>query len=168
MRVVLGGLIYLVLLGCSNESERLFHLPENAKAMVSGDSIKTWKIARRFNNGTRMNMGDCFIAHRQSFTFSGDFNTSSKGRMDDCGEPMIGKWSFVKDAEGGFYIKLNSDQIPEMMNIEEDFKLFRIKKLTDSLMILQFNHAQTTQKRTTLVDYFVPENLKVDDRKFHW
>lgn len=157
----------LVLFACSSEPEKPFELPTNAKSLIAGDSIKTWKIARRFNNGTRMNMGDCFQAHRQSFTVNNDFSTSSSGRSD-CGEPMIGNWSLAKDENGVAYIKLESDQIPQMLNIEDDFKFFRIKMLSDSLLVLQFNHAQTTKKQTTMVDYFVPEGVKVDDRNFHW
>ncbi|MEO9482059.1 MAG: hypothetical protein ABJG47_01350 [Ekhidna sp.] len=159
--------LILFLLGCASEPETPFELPGNAKALIVGDSVKTWKIAQRFNNGTRMNMGDCFLAHRLSFSINNEFSTSSGGRSD-CGDPMMGNWKLAKDKNGHTYIKLESDQIPEMLNIEEDFKLFKIRMLTDSLMVLQFNHAQTTKKQTTLVDYFVPEGVKVDDRNFHW
>ncbi len=160
-------MVVLGLSGCSSESEKPFQLPTNAKSLIAGDSIKTWKIARRFNNGTRMNMGDCFLAHRQSFAIDNEFFTSASGRSD-CGEPMIGKWSLAKDENGVAYIKLESGQIPQMLNIEDDFKFFRINMLSDSLLVLQFNHAQTTKKQTTMVDYFVPEGVKVDDRNFHW
>ncbi|WP_462248076.1 lipocalin family protein [Ekhidna sp.] len=161
------SLILFFLFGCSNQSDENFTLPDNAQSLISSDSSKTWKIARRFNNGTRMNMGDCFLAHRQTFSSSNTFTTSSSGRSD-CGNDMSGKWSLARDENGTAYIKLESEQIPEMLNIKDDFKYFRIKALSDTLMVLQFNHAQTTKKTTTLVDYFVPEGVKVDDREFHW
>lgn len=166
MRVYLATIL-LIVFACSSEQEQPFELPENPTSLIAGDSIKTWKIARRFNNGTRMNMGDCFLAHRQSFSSNSVFVTNSSGRSD-CGEPMVGEWGFAKDKLGNSYIKLKSDQIPQMLNIGEDFKLFKIKMLSDSLLILQFNHAQTTKKTTTLVDYFVPESVEIDDRDFHW
>ncbi|WP_436518082.1 hypothetical protein [Ekhidna sp. To15] len=167
MRLILGALICLAFFACEGEPEQPFDLPGNPKYLLAGDSAKTWKIARRFNNGTRMNMGDCFIAHRQTFRLNNEFATNSVGRSD-CGEPMTGRWSLARDPNGFNYLKLESSQIPEMMNIEEDYKLFKIKMLSDSLLVVQFNHAQTTKKQTTLVDYFVPEDVKVDDRNFHW
>ena len=154
-------------MSCSSEADRSFELPANASEMIAGDSVKTWKLARRFNNGTRMNMGDCFLAHRQSFSKDGTFYTSSSGRKD-CGEPMIGRWTLARDPKKTTYIRLDSDQIPEMLNIEEDFKFFRIKNLSDSLLVLQFNHAQTTKEQTVMVDYLVPEGANVNDRTFHW
>lgn len=149
------------------EPEQPFELPDNPGSLITGDSVKTWKLARRFNNGTRMNMGDCFLAHRMIFDTDRSFETGASGR-NDCGDPMLGTWSLARDPNGFSYIRLESDQIPEMMNIEDDFKLFKIKSLSDTLMILQFTHAQTTKKQTTIVDYFVPDGVKVDDRKFHW
>ncbi len=167
MRLILIVLICHVLFACEGEPEIPFELPKNPKSLLAGDSAKTWKLARRFNNGTRMNMGDCFIAYRQTFKYNKEFITSSVGRSD-CGESMVGQWSLARDAKGFSYLKLESNQIPHMMNIEEDFKLFKIKMLSDSLLVVQFNHAQTTKKQTSLVDYFVPEDVKVDDRNFHW
>ena len=163
--LILFGGIYLI--ACSDEPEQLFQLPSNASQLVAGDSLKTWKIARRYNNGTRMNMAGCSFEHRQIFLRNKSFHTASDG-LTECGDSMIGKWAFVKDTEGASYIKFMSDQIPEMMNIEEKFKLFRIMELSDTLMILRFNHAQTTKRQTTLVDYFVPEDYIVNDRSFHW
>lgn len=164
---VLVVFLLVVLLACESEPEKPFDLPGDSKSLLAGDSVKTWKIARRFNNGTRMNMGDCFLAYRQTFSFNNEFVTNSDGR-NDCGEPLTGRWSLARDPDGFSYIKLESSQIAEMMNIEEDYKLFKIKMLSDSLLVVQFNHAQTTKKQTTLVDYFVPEDVKVDDRNFHW
>ncbi|MEO1256240.1 MAG: lipocalin family protein, partial [Bacteroidota bacterium] len=139
----------------------------NARVLIAGDSVKTWKLARRFNNGTRMNMGDCFLSYRQSFVKNGTFSSGSSDTKN-CGEIMNGKWVLAKDVESNSYIKLESDQIPEMLNIVDDFKLFKIKNLSDSLLVLQFNHAQTTKKQTVMIDYFVPEGMEVDDRHFHW
>ncbi len=167
MRYLIGIVIILLFMSCAGEVDRPFELPTNAPEMIAGDSVKTWKLARRYNNGTRMNMGDCFLAHRQSFSKDGTFYTSSNGRKD-CGAPMVGKWTLARDPEKTAYIRLDSDQIPEMLNIDEDFKFFKIKNLSDSLLVLQFNHAQTTKEQTVMVDYLVPEGVNVDDRTFHW
>ncbi len=157
----------ILVTSCAKKVDQPFALPIKARSLIAGDSLKTWKLARRFNNGTRMNMGDCFLAHRQSFRINGSFSTDSGGRKD-CGEPMLGTWKLARDSEGNAYIRMESDQIPDMMNIEENFKLFKIKKLSDSLLILQFNHAQTTAKQTVMVDYLVPHDMTVEDRTFHW
>lgn len=167
MNRILGIFLLVILFACESEPEQPFEIPSNPKYLLAGDSAKTWKIARRFNNGTRMNMGDCFVAHRQSFKINNEFETSSSGR-NDCGDSMRGQWSLARDPNGFTYIRLESDQLPEMMNIEQNFKLFKINMLSDSLLVLQFTHAQTTKKQTTLVDYFVPEDVIVNDRNFHW
>ena len=142
-------------------------MPANASELLTNDSVKVWKLARRYNNETRMNMGDCFLVHRQHFSASNSFKTSSNGRSD-CGRDLVAQWNFVKDQNGFSYIKLSSDQIPELMNIDEEFKLFKIKHLADTLMVLSFYHAQTTQTQTTMVDYLVPESASIKDRDFHW
>ena len=159
-------IICIAFISCAHEEE-VFELPDGATKMLTNDSSKVWKLARRFNNGTRMNMGDCFLAHRHIFNARSTFRTSASGRSD-CGEPMVGNWVFAKDKLGNSYIRLESDQIPEMLNITDSFKLFKIQNLTDSLLVLQFTHAQTTKRKTTMVDYYVPENIKVEDRDFHW
>ena len=160
-------LAFAFLISACTKEEQPFELPRDARRIITGDSVKTWKLARRFNNGTRMNMGDCFLSQRQSFSEDGTFFTGSGGRKD-CGDAMIGTWTLARDPKGTAYIRLESEQIPEMLNIKDDFKFFRLKKLSDSLLVLQFNHAQTTNEQTVMVDYFVPEGLNVDDRTFHW
>lgn len=52
----------------SCQEDQVYELPENAATLLTGDSTKTWKLARRFNNNVRMNMSPCFLNYRQSFS----------------------------------------------------------------------------------------------------
>lgn len=56
----------MLIISCSEKEP--YRLPENAESLLHGDSTKTWKIARRYNNDVRMNMGPCFMTYRQSFS----------------------------------------------------------------------------------------------------
>lgn len=112
-------------------------------------------------------MGDCFLSHRE--TYSSDmamYNNSGEHR--DCGETLNATWKFAKDKKGNYYIRIESNQLAELMNIEKDYKLFKVLQLTDEQMTLQFNHKQFSSKKTTITDIYVPENVNVKDREFHW
>ncbi|MFA0964015.1 hypothetical protein AB9P05_19565 [Roseivirga sp. BDSF3-8] len=76
-----------------------FTLPENAGHLVAGDSAMTWKLARRFNGDTRMNMGDCFLSYR--ITYRAD-NTmqDNNGEHSGCGPTLAGTWKFARDKSG--------------------------------------------------------------------
>ena len=163
--LILG--IALIYCSCSSVQSEPYNLPYNARVLLSGDSVKTWKLAQRYNNRTRMNMGDCFLSYRQTFGFDGTVQDNS-GENKDCGETLYGQWKFAKTGEGDYYLKIESDQLPELMNIEEDFKLFKILNLTDSMLTLQFQHKQFSNKTSTITDFLVPESVSVTDRNFHW
>ncbi|MFY0608305.1 MAG: lipocalin family protein [Cyclobacteriaceae bacterium] len=165
------SLLLLLLLSfefsCSNPEESPYELPSKAKQLLTGDSSKTWKLAQRYNNKTRMNMGDCFLSHRE--TYSNDmtmYNNSGDNR--DCGETLQANWKFVKDKKGNYYVRIESEQLPELMNIDKDYKLFKVLRLTDDQMTLQFKHKQFSNKTTTITDIYVPEHIEVKDREFHW
>ncbi|MEM7297341.1 MAG: hypothetical protein AAF391_03645 [Bacteroidota bacterium] len=140
MKVFLHFVVLVVAISCQSEEEVPFELPPKAAAILTGDSTKVWKLAKRYNNGTRMNMGDCFLVHRQHFSKSNTFRTSSEGRSD-CGDDLGGNWSFVKDQNGFNYLRVSSDQIPELMNIEENYKLFKIQHLSDTLITLKTSNS---------------------------
>lgn len=156
-----------LIISCSPEKSYTFELPTNAMELLSGDSSKTWILARRFNNKTRMNMGDCFLAYAQTFRPDGTMNDNA-GENRDCGETLNASWRFIKSQDNKFYLRLEGNQVAELLNIEEDFKHLKILALSDTLMTLQFSHKQFSNKATQITDFWVPEGTKVEDRFFHW
>lgn len=161
-------LLVLFVTSCSEDKKTPFELPKNARVLLASDSVKTWKLAQRFNNKTRMNMGDCFLSYRQSFRVNGKVSDNN-GEQSNCGPTLYASWKFTKSKKEGYsYIKMTSDQIPELMNIEEDFKFFKVLDLSEELLILQFQHKQFSDKSTTITDFFVPEGTNVKGREFHW
>ncbi|MEQ8549993.1 MAG: lipocalin family protein [Cyclobacteriaceae bacterium] len=154
-------------LSCSKPEEPPYELPTNAKFLLTSDSTKTWKLARRFNNKTRMNMGDCFLSHRETYKRDMTMQNNS-GEHRDCGETLSATWKFAKDKKGNYYIQISSKQLPELMNIDQEYKLFKILRLSEEQMTVQFQHKQFSNKTTTITDIFVPENVSVEDREFHW
>lgn len=150
-----------------NNTTPPYVLPKNARKLISGDSSKTWKIARRFNNKTRMNMGDCFLSHLETFHSAGTMHNNS-GEHIDCGPTLNAQWEFAINKKGDHFIKLTSDQIPELLNVEQNYKLFKVLYLSSEEMRLQFQHRQFSNKWTTITDIFVPENADIEGREFHW
>lgn len=168
MRVIpIALLVALLIHGCKQEEKPPFPLPKNARQLLTNDSTKTWKLARRFNNDTRMNMGDCFLLHRDTYKAAGTMHNNS-GENRGCGKSLDATWNFVKDEHGHYYIRLKSEQLPELMNMDEDYKLFKILHLSNEQMTLQFTHKQFSSKASTIIDVYVPEYISVEDRTFHW
>jgi len=167
MAIFRFSILLIILLGCSSEAEYTFTMPENGKQLLAGDSAKTWVLARRFNNKTRMNMGDCFLSYAQTYQPNGTMSDNA-GDNRDCGESLVANWSFAKTQEGLYYLRLEGDNLGELMNIEENFKLFKLLQLSDSLMQLQFYHKQFSNKTTLITDFYVPKGTKVEGRDFHW
>lgn len=165
---LLFTLLIVGIFACSEaEKKPPYVIPDNAGQLVAGNSGKTWKLARRFNDGTRMNMGDCFLAYRQ--TYRPDMTVrDNNGDNYDCGESLEGKWTFAQDEAGNYYIKISSEQLPELMNIEEEYKYFKVLHLADDELVLQFAHRQFSNKKTRITDILVPENSSVEGRDFHW
>ena len=164
-------LIYLVAItlgfNCSEEKKPPFDLPENSKTFLTGNSTKTWKLARRFNNKTRMNMGDCFLSYKVTYSVNGEI-LDNNGEQDDCGDSMRSAWSFYTSEDNYPYIKLKGGNIQELMKLDKGYKFFKILDLTEEQMVLEFQHKQFSNKTTTIVDVFVPKDAVVKDRKFHW
>ena len=157
----------IVTVSCAEPPKEPYALPENATNLITGDSTKTWKLARRFNSGTRMNMGDCFLSYRQTYRSDRSMHDNS-GEQSDCGETLNATWQFVKDKSNNYYLKLVSDQLPALMNIDQDHKFFKILHLSEEQMTLQFSHKQFSNKATLITDVYVPEHVSVEDREFHW
>ncbi|MCP9199196.1 lipocalin family protein [Gramella sp. GC03-9] len=158
--------IWLAALFLSCSEEKTYQLPENAESLLHGDSTKTWKIARRYNNEVRMNMGPCFMSYRQSF--SKDHQVSdNNAENDNCGPSLVGNWEFKKGAKGDPYIKISSPDIPELLNTDKDYKYFKILKLSADTLKLSFKHTQYGNTSRTITDILVREDLDIGDRYFH-
>ncbi|MEM6736968.1 MAG: hypothetical protein AAGC64_02335 [Bacteroidota bacterium] len=159
--------VVIILFGCEKPQEYAFIIPKNAKQMLSGDSSKTWILAKKFNNKTRMNMEGCFLKYSQTFRFNGTMKDNAEENRG-CGETLEATWKFVKSPDKKYYLKLEGKKVGELLNIEEDFKYFKILHLSDSIMQLQYYHKQFSNKFTQITDYWVPEGTKLKDRNFHW
>lgn len=160
-------LVTIIYLSCSSAPVEPYVLPRNAAELIAGSSSKTWKLAKRTNDGNRMNMGDCFLSYRQ--TFKSDMTVrDNNSEQKECGESLLAKWEIVQNEEGHSFIKLTSPQISALMNIEDDFKNFKILHLAEDKMKIAFYHRQFSDKWRTIVDYMVPEDVVVEDRDFHW
>ncbi|MEQ9299035.1 MAG: lipocalin family protein [Cyclobacteriaceae bacterium] len=160
-------LIGMAVASCAEPEKPPFELPADAMSLLTGDSSKSWKLARRFNNKTRMNMGDCFLEHRD--TYKADFTMhNNSGAQSDCGETLNASWKFTKDKKGNSYIRWTSDQLPQLLNIDKNYKSFKILELSEEQMTLQFSHKQFSDKTTIITDIWVPEDASIEDREFHW
>ncbi|MBQ4821064.1 lipocalin family protein [Aquimarina sp. MMG016] len=154
-------------ISCTKADKDQYRIPENSKELISGITGKTWKIAKRYNNGTRMNMGDCFLSYRITYNPDTKFRDNN-GEYENCGVSMIGSWEIIKDKEMNSYIKIISDQIPELMNMDRNYKYLKILQLNKDTLKLQFRHKQFNNTKTTIVDTYVSEDIEVKDRDFHW
>ncbi len=167
MAKVLIFLFSLLLLACAEKPKPPFEITLQAPKLIASTEGKTWKLARRINNETRMNMGDCFLHYRVTYKLNGSMYDNN-GDASDCGPTLTGKWSIVKSKKGHSYIKIESDQLPELMGIEKEYMTMKIVGLSKDQIILQFRHNQTTSRRTTITDIYVPEDTDIKDREFHW
>lgn len=158
--------IYLVaiilFIGCGSKKES-FSLPENANTILAGESGKQWKLSKRYNRGYRMNMEGCFLSYQITYNPDGTF-MDNNGQNKGCGDSLKGKWNLVSN-ETGNYIRMESPQIPEMMGINEDFKMMRILSFKDLEIQLQLVHEQFKESGK-IIDYLVPIDVEVADRAF--
>lgn len=150
---------------CSKNTPSPYLPPANLDNLISGDSTKVWKLARRYNGKTRMNMGPCFLEYRQTFNINGGVKDNNS-YLDNCGNSLVGSWSVVKDSLGFTYIRIESDQIPDLMGIEETYKDFKIFYIDTDSLHLSFIHRQFGKKRR-ISDYLVRESISIEDRAFH-
>ena len=154
--------ILVTFTSCSSEK---FELPNNATELLTNNSSKTWKLAKRYNDGYRMNMGDCFLSYRVTYNLDGttmDNNAQNK----DCGESMEANWTFYTN-DSGPYIKWKGEKVITLLQQEKDYKYFKIITLSDSLLVVSYKHKQFNNKERTIEDYLVPEHLEVEGRNYH-
>ncbi|GAB5400106.1 MAG: hypothetical protein Aureis2KO_16910 [Aureisphaera sp.] len=162
------GLLLLVSSCSKTKNDDVFVLPENAEFLIASDSLKTWKIAKRYNGKVRMNMepDGCFIKYKQTF-FTNDSVIDNNELNSNCGPSLKGTWEITKGSNGFSYIKLSSSLLPELLGIEEDYKFFKIVYLSKDSLTLSFSHNQYGKKRT-ITDYLVRDDLDVGNRTFHY
>lgn len=151
---------------CDKQKKKPYQPTSNLKELIAGDSLKTWKIAKRYNGKTRMNMGDCFLKYRQSFFSNGGVSDNNEDQSN-CGSSLIGAWSIIKDSASYTYIRIISDDIPELLNIEENYKDFRVFYASEDSLHIYFIHTQYGQERR-ISDYLVQEEVSVPNRNFHF
>lgn len=163
---VLIVVILLFITSCSEDKRAPYSPPENISELLAGDTLKIWKLAKRYNGKTRMNMGDCFLNYRQTFYGSGSVSDSN-GDQSDCGPSLRGQWNIVLDSVGAAYLRITSDQIPSLMGIEENYKDFRIFYASKDSLHLSYTHKQFGEQRR-ISDYLVREEVEVLDRDFHF
>ncbi|AHM61346.1 hypothetical protein D770_15460 [Flammeovirgaceae bacterium 311] len=153
---------------CCCQQEPGYELPANAAKLLAGDTLKSWKLAYRYNGGVRVSMGPCYYGYRQIFKTDGTFHDNNGEQKADCGESMQGSWYLRRDKENRPYLSLKSSLIPAAFGIDKDIKDFQIVELSDQKLVLRFRHALFTSKTTLIEDTLVPEDVEVADRDFHW
>lgn len=160
-------LILLILAVACNKKEQVIYTPGNdIIQLIAGDSSKTWKLAKRFNGKTRMNMEGCFMSYRQTFLRSKKVHDNN-GDYPNCGATLEGHWELTTDPEGNHYIKITSDQYPDLLQQPQNYKFFKITYASRDSLQLSFVHNQFGTRRR-ITDLLVQEDMVVKDRDFHW
>ena len=154
------------LVSCNEAKEESFILPENAFFLISGDSIKTWKLEKRFNNSHRMNMGDCFLSYRVSYLRNNTMYDNN-GNYSNCGESLKASWKIFTN-ENGSFIKLYSEQLPKLLNQKNTYKYFQLKEISEEKLIIRFEHRQFSNSVSIIEDHLVPDSVVVENRDFHY
>ncbi|MHA7057941.1 hypothetical protein ACWGOQ_0012020 [Aquimarina sp. M1] len=160
------AVVIMMTLSCSNTYKKPYQIPDNPIELIAGVSGKTWKIAKRHNDGTRMNMAGCFLSYRT--TYSPDMTMKdNNGAQQACGPSLDANWKITQNKEGHYFIKLTSDLLSELMNIDKDYKYFQITYLSKDSLELRYRHAQFSGQVRTIVDLYVQEDVAVPNRDFH-
>ncbi len=158
-------ILFLIGLVSCSKKEKSYTLPENAIELLAGQSGKTWKIAWRYNDGTRMNMAGCFLTYKITYSPEGTIKDNN-AEQENCGPSLLGTWEIITHKKEKSYVKWNSDQLPEIMNTKKNHKYFKILQLEKDTLKLQYRHKQFSSE-SIFVDTFVPEHIDVKDRDFH-
>lgn len=168
--IILIILTTFVWLNCgATKEETVFQLPENASELLAGKGSKTWKLAKRTNGKTRVNMGECTMAYRQTFDRNNKVTDNNKER-EDCGPSIEGTWQFSYDEKKRPHVAITSEMIPKLFKTKtgSQTKHFQIVALTDSLFVYRFAHELFTNQTTVIEDVLIPENVIAEGRNFHW
>lgn len=164
-------MIVVLLFGCSAEKKEdpIYPLPANAAQLLAGTPSKTWKLAKRTNDGMRVNMNDCTLAYRQTFSANQQL-TDNNAENPDCGPSLTGSWKLSLDSKGQAYLAITSERIPELFKVKEGSKTkyFKITALSDSVLVYRFPHQLFNNETTIIEDTLIPEDAPEGDRNFHW
>lgn len=165
--IILVILIIFLLNSCQESIKtEPYQLPKNAIKLIAGESGKKWKIAWRYNNQTRMNMSGCFLSYRITYLPNMTMKDNNS-EHSNCGNSLHGNWKIVTSKKGKPFIKWVSDELPEIMNINQNHKFFKILKITEDTLQLQHRHKQFSSE-SVFIDTYVTEHTVIKDRDFHW
>lgn len=157
------------MLSCRPQKEEIpFALPANALELVAGKNSKTWKLVKRTNGSTRVNMGECTLDFRLSFATNYTFKDETTN--PNCGPFIAGVYGFALDKNKKPYLKLKGDLIAQVFEIknQESSKYFQILNLSDSVFIYRYSHKLFSDKTTIIEDVLVPEEVDFEGRDFHY
>lgn len=149
-------LVIITIAACSPQKEYVvYRLPENAGDLLSGVKSKTWKLARRLNNGTRVNMGECTYGYRQTFMADGNVSDNNSG-MYDCGESMNGTWRLYENHNGAAFLSITSEVVPKYFKVDEGSKTkgFQLVELSPGVLVYKFKHELFSTKNFHRYGYF--------------
>ena len=161
------SILFLVSISCSKKEKKPpFVPPQNAVALLTNDSTKTWKFARRYNGQTRMNMEGCFLKYLQ--TFKADNTVSDNNNQNaNCGSSLNGNWKIRSKDNGFYYLQVYDEAVSDLLNQESDTIDFKLLYLDRDSLAVSFYHNQFGTKRL-ITDYLVEEHIEIENRNFHW
>lgn len=169
-KIIICCIFIIILHGCSGKEEDVVYtLPANATEMLAGKESKTWKLARRTNDGIRVNMGECTMAYRQTFSTNKQVRDNNEQNFD-CGPSVNGSWDFSLGSKGQAYLAISGEIIPSLFQVKEgsNTKYFKITSLSDSMLVYHFPHRLFSNRTTIIEDVLIPEEAPDGDRNFHW
>ena len=158
-------LFVFILSACIETEEPPYPLPQNAVNMLSGDESKTWKLVKRFSNKTQIELDNCYKSYKQTF-FSNRIMRDNKDSMQYCGETLTAEWKFSKDNRDYYYIQLTSEQIPRLMGIQENEKLFKIRYIDSNELVVEHPDNQFSSGLATITDIYVPEGSSINTFRY--
>lgn len=158
---------FLMSISCTNtEKKPPFVPPQNAVELLTNDSTKTWKFARRYNGQTRMNMEGCFLKYLQTFKANYTVSDNNSDNLN-CGPSLNGSWKISAKTNGFSYLQIYDERVSDLLNQESDTINFKLLFLDKDSLAVSFYHNQFGTKRL-ITDYLVEEHIAIKNRNFHW
>jgi len=160
-------MFFLISLSCAKtEKKPPFVPPQNTVELLTNDSTKTWKFARRYNGQTRMNMEGCFLKYLQTFHKNGTVEDNNS-KNANCGPSLNGSWKISSKNNGFSYIQVYDESVSDLLNQESDTINFKLLYLDKDSLVISFYHNQFGTKRL-ITDYLVEESIAIKNRNYHW
>jgi len=154
-----------LVVSCITPEDPPYPLPDNAVEILAGDNSKTWKLAKRMSNETEIALDDCSASYRQTFNTDHTMR-DNRGSLENCGETLSAEWKFSRDERDYYYIQLSSEQIPRLMGIKENEKLFKIRFISENELVVEHPDNQFSSRLATIVDIYVPEGSSASNLKY--